>query len=126
MPRGAAPPHGGTLAPFELNPGHFAVMSLLYSTGARSQKQLIDALNIDKSTMVILIDQLERGDFAIRQPDTRDCRAHAVSLTEIGRERFEILGVLVARIQANYFSPLTSDELETLRTLLLRLKARQL
>ena len=50
-----------------------------------TQKALEDMLRIDRTTMVALIDDLERTGFVIRQCHPRDRRAFLVWPTESGR-----------------------------------------
>jgi DNA-binding MarR family transcriptional regulator len=109
------------LRPWNLNVGHLGVLGLLYTRGSLSQQQLIDALEIDKSSMVYLVDELERQGLAERRPAPADRRAYAVDLTAQGRERLAVIGVAVKRVQDEFLSPLSPRERMVLNELLTRI-----
>jgi DNA-binding MarR family transcriptional regulator len=109
------------LVPFELHIAHVAVLSLLWTNPSLSQRQLIEVLEIDKSTMVHLIDELERREMVERQADPRDRRAYAVRMTGIGRERFPVLGKIVADVETRFLKPLSGRDREALNGLLSKL-----
>src|ERR671930_2510330 len=68
-----------------LTPALFAVLNYLSTREGAIQQQIGSAMGIDPSTMVSLVDQLERAGLANRQPHPRDRRARAVLLTARGR-----------------------------------------
>ena len=109
------------LAPLNLGVGHFAVLGLLFARGGLSQQQLIDILEIDKSSMVYLIDELEKQGLAQRRPAPSDRRAYAVHLSETGRERLTAGGKIVRRVQDEFLAPLQARERTQLNQLLRRL-----
>jgi DNA-binding MarR family transcriptional regulator len=97
------------LAPSGLAIAHVAVLGLLSTQGPMSQRQLIELLDADKSTMVNLIDELERQRLAERRPDPGDRRAHAVALTDAGRRRLGELGLVVRRVHELLQPPLNAN-----------------
>jgi DNA-binding MarR family transcriptional regulator len=80
------------LRPIDLAIAHVGVLGLLSARGDLSQQQLIEILEVDKSSMVYLIDELEKQGLAERRPAPRDRRAHAVHLTQAGRQRLVAAG----------------------------------
>ena len=56
------------LKPLNLAIGHVAVLGLLSTRGDLTQQQLLEILEADKSSMVYLIDELERQGLAERRP----------------------------------------------------------
>lgn len=62
------------------------VLLQLGQAGPVTQRQLIDLMGSDKSTMVRTVDELEARGLARRQPHPHDRRAHAVEITPAGRE----------------------------------------
>jgi DNA-binding MarR family transcriptional regulator len=106
------------LVPYNLGVGHLGVLGLLHTRGDLSQQQLIGFLEIDKSTMVNLVDELERQGLAERQPAPGDRRAYAVRLTSVGRERLAVIGEAVTRVQDALLSPLSPAERARLNELL--------
>src|SRR2546429_224578 len=85
-------------------------MGLLANHGPMSQRQLIELLDADKSTMVNLIDALETRHLAERRPDPSDRRAHAVALTSAGRQRLTELGAITRQTQEAFLAPLSARE----------------
>ncbi|MBV8735083.1 MAG: MarR family transcriptional regulator, partial [Solirubrobacterales bacterium] len=76
---------------------------------------------IDPSTMVATIDDLEARGLVERRPHPSDRRAHALHLTEEGREVLG-RGRQVARTaEDDLLAPLSPEDRKTLHELLLRL-----
>ena len=67
-----------------LTPALFAVLNHLRAADGAIQQEIGAAMGIDPSTMVSLIDQLERAGLARRRPRPQDRRAREVSLTPKG------------------------------------------
>src|SRR5262245_23191238 len=109
------------LRPWHLNVGHLGVLGLVYARGALTQQQLIDALEIDKSSMVHLVDELERQGLAERRRAPTDRRAYQVHLTDRGRERLVAIGAAVTTVQEGFLAPLSAHERAHLNELLARL-----
>ncbi|MCO6008881.1 MarR family transcriptional regulator [Actinoallomurus purpureus] len=51
----------------------------------RTQIQLAEISDLDKTTMVVTMDELEKAGLAERRPSSRDRRARIISVTEAGR-----------------------------------------
>src|SRR5881628_409215 len=102
--------HNEALAPVRVNIAHLAVLGLLSERGNLSQRQLIDLMDADKSTMVYLVDELERQGLVERQSDPSDRRAYAVHLTSAGRQRLQQAGGIVARVETQFLSALSAVE----------------
>jgi MarR family transcriptional regulator, lower aerobic nicotinate degradation pathway regulator len=115
--------HNEALRPLEMNIAHLAVVALLAEHGDLSQRQLIEIMGVDKSTMVYVIDELEGQGLVERRPDPADRRAYAVHLTEPGRARMIEAGAVVARVEDDFLSPLTAAERLRFDGLLRRLAA---
>jgi len=113
--------HGEALRHLDLGIAHVAVMGLLAERGDLSQRQLIELMDADKSTMVYLIDQLEKQALAERRDNPEDLRAYAVHLTDLGRKRLAEAGEIVRRVEDGLLAPLSASERKTLDALLLRI-----
>lgn len=74
------------LRPLDMDVRHFGVLQFL-SRGGLTQRQLIDLVGVDKSTLVRIIDQLEERRLAKRTRDPNDRRAFQVTITQHGRRR---------------------------------------
>src|SRR5947208_3174066 len=55
-------------------------------TGEWTQSQLAEMCGLDKTTMVVTMDELERMGLAERRPDRDDRRARIVGVTDAGRQ----------------------------------------
>jgi DNA-binding MarR family transcriptional regulator len=72
------------LQPLGLDVRSFGVLQFL-AHGGLTQRQLIDVLGVDKSTLVRVIDLLEEQQLARRTRNPRDRRAFTVTITNHGR-----------------------------------------
>jgi DNA-binding MarR family transcriptional regulator len=108
------------LLPFQLEARHMAVLALIRDHPL-TQRGLIDQLEIDKSSAVYIVDDLERLGLATREPDANDRRANAVQITRKGR-KFLANGLkIVQRVQSRAVNSFTAADIATLRELLNRL-----
>ena len=102
--------HNEALASLRLNIAHVAVLGQLGERGDLSQRQLIDLMDADKSTMVYLVDELEGQGLVERRRDPSDRRAYAVHLTAAGRKRLAEAGEVAASVEAEFLAPLSARE----------------
>ena len=108
------------LADLDLDVKHYSVLSALREQ-ASSQVALSEALRIDRTTVVQLIDDLEKKQLVRRTVNPLDRRAHMLKITKPGRqlticaERQAILG------DETFLAPLKRGEREQLKALLIRL-----
>ncbi len=77
------------LAPFELHPREFAVLRAVGFQEGQSQQALADALQIPRSRMVSIVDDLEARGLLERHPNPADRRVRELFLTEAGRTLLE-------------------------------------
>ena len=103
-----------------LRPRHLVALTLLRDHGGISQQDLATALQIDKTNLVSLLNDLESSGFLARRRSSEDRRRHVVEITPggIGRLR-EAEGALVA-VEDDVLAALDAEERETLYRLLQR------
>lgn len=77
---------GRRLEPLGIRPRQFGMLTYLSTGGNVTQQELGERLGIHRNVMVGLIDDLERQGLAERRRHPDDRRAHAVRLTDGGRE----------------------------------------
>jgi DNA-binding MarR family transcriptional regulator len=99
---------------------HLGVLGRLAEAGPLSQRALVDRLQVDKSSMVYMIDELERQGLAVRHKDERDRRSYAVHITPAGRERLAAAEETAAATMTGLLAPLSTGERQQLHELLAR------
>jgi MarR family transcriptional regulator, transcriptional regulator for hemolysin len=89
--------------------------------GEFTQKELAEQIGLDKTTMVVTVDELEKAGLAERRPSSTDRRARVISVTKAGERKVQQGQEIVDRIQNDVLTSLPSKErklfLEALGTL---------
>jgi MarR family transcriptional regulator for hemolysin len=75
-------------------------------TGDHTQGQLAELAGLDKTTMVVTLDQLERAGLAERRPSAADRRVRIVGVTEAGRKTAVEAQAIVDRVVDDTLAPL--------------------
>ena len=109
------------LAAMGLNVRMCGVLNLLADEGALSQHDIGSMLNIDRTTMVELIDDLERAGIVRRESNPRDRRSHLIKLTTEGRAKQRRAMKAFDDAANEFFSPLSASERQALAGMLRRL-----
>jgi DNA-binding MarR family transcriptional regulator len=104
-----------------LRPQEFAVLNVIAAEPGLTQQALVDATGVDPSSMVQLLDGLERLRLAKRLPHPTDRRKRAIHLTSEGRETLDSARHAATRVGEATFAPLSDDERAQLHGLLRKL-----
>lgn len=112
------------LAGSGLNPGQLLIVAALASVNDLSQRELSEATNVEKSSMVLFLNQLEADGWVERRTHPTDGRAHAIHLSEAGRARLGPIGRRLAAVEATFVQGLSDEEARQLAELLHRLTHR--
>jgi DNA-binding MarR family transcriptional regulator len=99
---------------------HFVTLSYLRDHPSAPQQDLGDALCIDASNLVLLLNEVESAGLAERRRDPTDRRRHLVRLTPAGESALGLAEQEQATIEAEILHTLSTDERATLRRLLAR------
>lgn len=113
------------LAPFDLHPRHFGMLSQLAVNEGQSQQALSSALGIHRSAVVALVDDLEQRGLAERRRDPDDRRAYTLYLTRAGRELLAELERAADEQEAELLTALDGSERSQLISLLQRVAESQ-
>jgi len=101
-----------------LTPALFAVLNYLRAGEGAIQQQIGSAMGIDPSTMVALVDQLERAGLARRRPHPQDRRAREVLITPKGRRVLKLARELAEEVEDDVLQGLSPAERRKLVALL--------
>ena len=83
-------------------------------TGEKTQIQLADMCQLDKTTMVVTVDELERAGLAERVPSSSDRRARIIRVTRAGKRLVAKGEKVVSEIQEDVLATLPAAERRTL------------
>jgi DNA-binding MarR family transcriptional regulator len=103
-----------------LTPALFGLLNYLSPNEGAIQQEIGAAMGIDPSTMVSLIDELEREGLATRRPRPDDRRAREVTITAKGRRVRERGRRLAADVEDEVLQGLSDGERRQLMKLLRR------
>jgi DNA-binding MarR family transcriptional regulator len=103
----------------------WGALNVLDHAGAITQGALCKGTGMDPSSMVSTIDELEAKGLVERRPHPSDRRAHALHITDAGRETLARGRRIARQAQEELLAPLDDDEREQLRALLLRIAVAQ-
>ena len=110
----------GTLG---LEPRHYALLRAVRGRDGQSQQAVADRLQIPPSTMVALVDHLERQGWLERRPDPTDRRTRQLHLTRRGGQVLDRATQLGDNWEHQICAGLSSAERDQLLGLLRRIAA---
>jgi len=109
-------------ASYEITPQQFILLACLWELGSASQADLSKKTQIDRTTIVGIVDRLEEKGLVERQPHPGDRRVHRIILTISGRELEKELCVAANRVRNKIETRILPGEYKTLGRLLKRLR----
>jgi DNA-binding MarR family transcriptional regulator len=115
--------HREQLDPLGVNGRELAALLLLDAREPESQQQTAERLQVDRTTMVALLDGLEAKGLVARQADPDDRRRNVIALTAVGRRTLEKAVRASDRAERRLLGALDESERTTLRALLARVAA---
>lgn len=82
--------------------------------GEHTQSELAQAVGLDKTTMVVTVDELEADGLAERRPSKTDRRARIIAVTPAGREKVAEAERVVHGLQEQVLATLPSRDRDAL------------
>ena len=79
-------------------------------TGQHTQSEIARIVGLDKTTMVVTIDELESSGLAERRPSDRDRRARVIAVTEAGRRRVKQADKILDRVREDVLGELPAED----------------
>lgn len=102
----------------QITPSLYAVLVIIDANPGLKQTELAKAVRLDRSSVVSVIDKLEKQKLVVRQRVEGDRRTNALALTDAGRELLSELTPLVDAHEARLSGNLSEREHTTLIRLL--------
>ncbi len=99
----------------------FGILTLVGEHGPMSQQEVAEAVGVDRTTLVALVDGLEQAGWVVRERNPNDRRAYALRLRREGQTMQKRAEKALDKTADAFFSPLSAAERQELRRLLLRL-----
>jgi MarR family transcriptional regulator, lower aerobic nicotinate degradation pathway regulator len=104
-----------------LTPKHYGCLSVIAEEGPLSQQTLGERMRVDRTTIVSVVDELERRAFVARRRNPDDRRAYALEVTSKGRDWLDRTSKALAKSERRILASLDSEEREELFRLLQKL-----
>src|SRR2546423_11978709 len=101
------------LAPLGVSARGYHVLRAALS-GEHTQRELAEMVGLDKTTMVVTVDELERDGLAERRPSPRDRRARIIAVTAAGRRKVAEADEVKERVQADVLGELPARDQKAL------------
>jgi DNA-binding MarR family transcriptional regulator len=96
----------------------FSMLAHLREHSPIPQQELSEMLCIDANNLVLLLNELESKEYALRRRDPADRRRHLVEITEEGRRAFENAEKGIESVEDDVLASLTDQERRELHVLL--------
>ncbi|MFS0703368.1 MarR family winged helix-turn-helix transcriptional regulator [Cellulomonas sp. 179-A 9B4 NHS] len=103
------------LEPLGIDSKDFGALRVLAHREPTSQLQVAQTLGIDRTTMVTLLDALERRGVVTRRPDPTDRRRNVVELTEQGLRTYDAARVAYGEAESAFLAGVGADAAGRLR-----------
>jgi DNA-binding MarR family transcriptional regulator len=92
----------------------WVIIHLLHKHQTLSQQEIGDLAFKDAPTVTRMLDLLETKKVITRKADKTDKRKYKITLTSLGRQKFEAIQPIVKNFRAEAYDGLSADELEML------------
>ncbi len=104
-----------------LTPGLLGMLQVVAANPGLAQSRLAEAMEVDRSTIVKVVDQLEARGLIVREPSPTDKRSYGLRLTALGQAELPRIQRLMLEHEDEFAAALSADERQQLIGLLVRL-----
>jgi MarR family transcriptional regulator for hemolysin len=108
-----------------ISPRAHCVLSAALS-GDHTQTELARMVGLDKTTMVVTLDELEHAGLAERRPSSADRRARVIAVTAAGKRKVREAEEIADRVRQDVLSVLPDDQRDVFLDALTRLVSDRL
>jgi DNA-binding MarR family transcriptional regulator len=105
----------------ECSPKHVGCLLVIADEGPMSQQELGETIDVDRTTIVAVVDWLESQGFVERKRNPADRRAYALEITAAGRRWLKEANRTLRAAEREFLSPLDASERKQLVELLQQL-----
>jgi DNA-binding MarR family transcriptional regulator len=119
--RGAYNEFTEALKPIELTPRHLGALFMLRQQGPMSQQALLEAVGVDPSKLVGVLNDLEEDGLILRRRDPVDRRRHIVEISAEGEAKMQAAEEAVRAVDERLLAGLDEDDRARLFELLRRI-----
>jgi MarR family transcriptional regulator, organic hydroperoxide resistance regulator len=102
-----------SLAPLEITPVQFYVLSSLWETDGVKFKELAQKLSMDGATLTGILDRLERQGYVTREDDPEDRRSLLVFLAEKAKSHYSEFQHLAETLDTEIRDQFSKEEFAT-------------
>ena len=107
-----------------ITPGLLGMLQVIAANPGLAQSRLAEAMEVDRSTIVKVVDQLEARGLIVREASASDKRSYCLRLTAQGAAELPRMQRLMIEHEDAFAQPLTAKERRQLIALLKRLCER--
>jgi DNA-binding MarR family transcriptional regulator len=104
-----------------ITPGLFGMLQVIAANPGLGQSRLAEAMEVDRSAIVKVVDQLEGRGLIVRWPSPHDKRSNCLRLTAKGSKALRRMETRVLQHEDEFTEVLSAEEREILVRLLMRL-----
>ena len=101
-----------------LTPAQWKVILVLNMADGLSQKEIAEKINIDASTLVPVIDKMEKGGLVERKADSKDRRNNRIFLTKKSESTVDSIIMIVLQLRKIIYNGVSEDEISATRNVL--------
>ena len=106
------------LSPLGVDPRQWATLVCLNDEEGLSQAEVAQRMDIDRTSMVALVDELETKGLVMREPDPADRRRNRVELTPHGRKTLERGAAIADETERDFLEVLSQEDSQRLKVAL--------